>query len=373
MEMSAGEWFGALGQVLLVIAISFAALCAITSFVRFQLMTEKALEAEELGGEEEKGFRLLVMNQIATARKARKPISVVLLRVPVGATPAETIEKHLSASLRKSDKVVRIDAARLGINLQCGSEKAHLVARRIMALESTRQLHGHAEWHFGVAGYPEHGHKTSEIFSRAAAMLEEAEKSRALIAGMAEAEAVADAPETKEALDSVTGLIRDQDMISIMRRFVGVERRNERPASMIYFQIDGGDRMAGKPGYDAVLKELSVFFTRLSREGDVIARHGSSGFVIGMTAWPNEAVTVAQRISFAVRKHVFKNTLAPKVTLSAGVAGHPDIQGTAVQYFLAAEAALERARQSGRNQIIVYDSSMRGQLHTRNETAEDRL
>jgi len=373
MEMTAGEWMGALGQVLLVIVISFVVLCAITSFVRFQLMTEKALEAEELGGEEEKGFRLLVMNQIAAARKAKKPISIVLMRIPKNAESSESVEKHLAASLRKTDKVVRIDAERIGLILSCGSEKTHLVAQRIMALESTRPFAGHGQWRFGVAGYPEHGHKTSEIFTRAAAMIEEAEKNQTLIAGMAEAEAVAEAPAEKKSLDPVTGLIRDEEMIGFMRRFIGVERRGERPASMIYFQIDGGDRLAGKPGFDAVLKELSTFFAGLSREGDIIARHGATGFVIGMSAWPKEALAVAQRISFAVRKHVFKNTLAPKVTLSAGVAGHPDVQGTAVQYFLAAEAALEKARQSGRNQIILFDQAMLRNMPSAGQTGEDRL
>lgn len=373
MEMTVGEWFSALGQVLLVIVISFVALCAITSFVRFQLMSEKALEAEELGGEEERGFRLLVMNQIAAARKARKPISIVLLRVPAGGAPAEAIEKHLAAALRQTDKVMRISADRLGMILACGSEKTHLVAQRIMALEATRQLAGHAEWRFGVAGYPEHGHKTSEVFARAAAMVDEAEKNQTLIAGMAEAEAVAEAPADTETIDPVTGLILDEKMIGIMRRFIGVERRNDRPASMIYFQIDGGDRLAGKPGLDAVLKELSGFFTSLSREGDIIARHGATGFVIGMSARPGDAVAVAQRIASAVRKHVFKSTLAPKVTLSAGIAGHPDIQGTAVQYFLAAEAALEKARQSGRNQIIQFDATMLRNMPAASETGEDRL
>jgi diguanylate cyclase (GGDEF)-like protein len=126
-----------------------------------------------------------------------------------------------------------------------------------------------------------------------------------------------------------------------------------------------------KPGAaDALIKELATFIDAQLREQDLLCRFGAAGFVIGLMIGPAQALAVVQRMAAAVRRNVFRTGNA-KITLSAGVSGYPEVQGTAVQYFVAAEIALQQAKQRGRNQVVRYESSM--QLQAQTATGIDRL
>lgn len=362
MEMTAAAWWSAIGQTALVIVISFIVLCVVTSLVRFQLLAEAARENQELGLGEEKGFRLLVMNQIAAARKAREPISVVMLKIPEGDAPPADVEAKLKTGLRATDTVMSCGNNLIGLLLLCGSDKVETVVRRVISDEVAGALSGVNGWRFGVAGYPEHGFKTSDLYNRAMAMLATAEKENILIAGMAKPEEVADEKSSNAGLlDELTGVVREDKMIGTMRRYIGQSRREDKPASLVYLDIDQSDRVSAQLGaetFTALVKELAAFLDAQFREKDLLCRFGPAGFVVGMAITPADAMQVAQRVMAAVRKNVFKAGNATKITLGAGLAGHPDVQGTAVQYFVAAEAALQQAKARGRNQAVRYEANM---------------
>jgi diguanylate cyclase (GGDEF)-like protein len=375
MEMSAAEWLSALGQTALVTAIAFVVLCIITSLVRFQMMTEAATESEELGLDEEKAFRLVVMNQIAAARKAREPLTVMLLRIPPGGSPREEVEARLKSHLRSTDTVMSCGDELIGVLLLCGSDKAGLVVDRLLEIEAVGNLAGIDRWHFGVAGYPEHGFKTSELYGRALQMLEEAEQKNQRVAGMAATEEVAEEKSAPaDLVDPLTGLVREDKMINTMRRYIGQARRVDKEASLIYMQVDQFEQLAGRlkeETTNALIKELAGFIDRQFREQDLLCRFGPAGMVAGLLVGPEEAMAVTQRVAAAVRKKVFAAGQATKLTISAGVAGYPDVQGTAVQYFVAAEIALQQAQGRGRNQVVRYEPTMQARAQT--ETSVDRL
>ncbi|HMP89984.1 MAG TPA: diguanylate cyclase [Kiritimatiellia bacterium] len=375
MEMSATEWWGAIGQVGLVVAVSFVILLAATSFIRFQLMMERAVESEELGEGEDRMFRLSVLNAVAGARKKQRPLSVVLLKLPETGSSADEISERLKSLLRASDTVMVCDGHTVGLILDCGSERADIPVKRLAAAATSENVTGATFWRFGVAGYPEHGFKTSVLYARAREMLVEAEAGGKLIAGMAPLEEVAeekDAP--ADMIDPVTGVVREDKMIGVMRRFIASERRADRPVSMVYFDIDQFVPLAGRPAdklSNALLKEMAGYIGNMIRESDMLARFGEGGFVVAMPASPDAAMLAAQRVTHAVRKHVFKTGVDLKVTISAGVAGYPDVLGTAVQYFVAAETALQHARMRGRNQCVKFDHTM--QLKVEDEKHIDSL
>lgn len=375
MDMTFTQWLGALGQVLLVVAVSFVILCALTSLVRFQLMSERAMEIDELGTGQEHEFRLVVMNQITAARKSRRPISVVMLRIPPDAAAAPAVEAMLKPLLRSEDVVKVCGEHLVGILLMCGSERADVAVRRVHEQSLAAGVSGAGLWKFGVAGYPEHGYKTSEIYPRALSMIDEAAASGVLVSGMAAPEAVTEEAEPPAgSLDPVTGLISEEKMIGIMRRYIAQVRKTEKPASLIYFEIDQFDRVLSQYGQavtNDALKELARILDEDARESDIIARFGAGGFVQTLAASPASAMLVAQRIMFKVRKNAFKAGNGMKLSLSAGVAGYPDVIGTVVQYFVAAEAALRNASQRGKNQCVKYDRNM--PLHHENEKAVEHL
>jgi len=375
MEMTATDWWWAIGQTLLVAAVAFVILCAATSWIRFQLMAESIQESEELGRGEDREFRTAILNQIVVARRLRLPISILSLRLPDDGIPVEEIVKKIQSALRSGDTVIPCGKNLVGILLLCGSEKAENAARRIVEQIGANAVAGVSRWRFGVAGYPEHGFKTSVLYPRAVSMAEEAEKNNVLAAGMAPPEAVADETKTPaELVDPLTGLISEDNMISVMRRYIAQERRAEKSVSMAYLDVDQFSRVKEVHGENAsseLIKELAAFLSQYTRESDMIARFGSNGFVVAMPCHPDAAMLVAQRLVHSVRKQAFKAGRGIKVTLSAGVSGYPDVVGTAVQYFVAAEAALKNAKLRGRNQCAKYDASM--PLRSETETAVERL
>jgi diguanylate cyclase (GGDEF)-like protein len=375
MEMTASEWWWAIGQTFLVAAAAFVILCAATSWIRFQLMAESIQESEELGRGDDREFRTAILNQIVVARRLRFPISVLSLHLPDDGVPSGEVIKKIQSTLRSGDAIMPCGKNLVGILLLCGSDKAENAVRRIIEQAGASALAGVNRWRFGVAGYPEHGFKTSVLYPRAIAMAEEADKNNVPVAGMALPEAVADETKTPaELVDALTGLISEDNMISVMRRYIAQERRAEKSVSMAYLDVDQFSRIKEVHGENVsgeLIKELAAFLNQYTRESDMIARFGSNGFILAMPIHPDAAMLVAQRLVHSVRKQAFKAGRGIKITLSAGVSGYPDVVGTAVQYFVAAEAALKNAKLRGRNQCVKYDASM--PLRSETETAVERL
>jgi diguanylate cyclase (GGDEF)-like protein len=375
MDMSAIEWWWAVGQTLLVTIIVFVLLCAATSWVRFQMMSESTLESEELGSGADRNFRTAVMNRIALARRERQPISVVLLQMLGDLLPAADLVNIIQPWLRSGDSAMVCGDHHVGLLLLCGSEKSESAVRRMVELAGSANIAGADRWHFGVAGYPEHGFKTSVLYSRAMTMAQDAASAGQLIAGMAPAEAVAEDVKTpSELVDPLTGLIREDKMIGVLRRYIAQERRANRPVSLIYLDVDQFERIReihGENISNELIKELAGYIESNTRESDILARFGSNGFIVAMPVSPSSAMTAATRLVQSIRKIAFKSGRGIKITLSAGISGYPDVVGTAVQYFVAAEAALKNAKLRGRNQCVKYDPTM--PLRTENEAPVERL
>ncbi len=375
MDMTSSEWISAIGQTLLVVLVAFTLLCVVTSWVRFQLMAESARENEELGQGEDKQFRVCIMNQIAAARRQRQPFSVLLLRVSGNGAAVAEIQSVLRRLLRAGDIVMSCGDDIVGIMALCGSERTPALVKRLMAEAASAGTSGSEQWRFGVSGYPEHGFKTSVLYRRAREMLDAASSQNDRILGMADAEAVSEGNGADSSMaDPLTGLIHEEKMIGVMRRYVAQERRADRPVSMVYFMIDQLERLVdthGQKATDEMIKELAGRLSKSSRESDMLARFGGGGFILTMPASPSEALAVAQRIIQDVRKQAFAAGSGMKASLSAGVSGYPEVVGTAVQYFVAAEAALNQARLRGRSQCLVYERSMT--LRAENETTTQHL
>jgi len=362
MDTSLIDWPSAIGQVVLVVLLSFVVMCAITSFVRFQLMAERAVESEELGSSVDRDFRLAVMNQIAACRRQRQPLTVAMVRLPPDGPDENGALDLLRSGLRSTDVVMACGERLVGLLLLCGSENTPAVVERL-GRQFAALAGNFSAWRFGVAGYPDHGYKTSVIYNRALAMIDDAASRGVPVAGMLPPEEAETAPDPaiEKLRDPLTGLIREDQMIPIMRRFVARERKADRPVSMVYFDIDQPERLVdqyGRPAVEAMMKELSAFLDRHYREQDMLASFGPHGFVLGLAATPDAAMQAAQRVMTDVRKMAFRAGPGMKISISAGVAGFPDVLGTAVHYVVAAEAALQHARKRGRNQCVRYEPSM---------------
>jgi diguanylate cyclase (GGDEF)-like protein len=105
-----------------------------------------------------------------------------------------------------------------------------------------------------------------------------------------------------------------------------------------------------------VLTALAARIQQTIRNEDVFARCGGEEFgVICRSISEREAVQMAERIRRVVEELEFRHggTRVP-ITISIGVASHPEVTvADATGLLAAADQALYRAKQAGRNRVIV--------------------
>jgi diguanylate cyclase (GGDEF)-like protein len=156
----------------------------------------------------------------------------------------------------------------------------------------------------------------------------------------------------KEALiDPLTGLFNRRYMDDAIAREFLNSKRYGRNLSVLMLDLDhfkAYNDMYGHLAGDEVLKDAASLFVDSVREVDIIARYGGEEFMVILPETPPDlAHVVAERI----RSSVAANS---PVTLSIGLASFPEDASELNELINNADAALYRAKESGRNLTVTY-------------------
>ncbi|MEA2696579.1 MAG: two-component system, cell cycle response regulator [Myxococcales bacterium] len=168
--------------------------------------------------------------------------------------------------------------------------------------------------------------------------------------------------------DELTGLYNHKEMQRLLVEEVGRLRRYRRPLSLLRIHVDDYREVVaaehGEQAADAVLRSIAGLLRANLRPIDRPARFtGDELAVILPDTYATDAVLVAERlrtIVAAAKTPVL--TVAPggsnkkpmKVTLSIGVAGLNESEGTSEQLIRAAGQALSEARGRGRDCVVTF-------------------
>jgi diguanylate cyclase (GGDEF)-like protein len=135
-----------------------------------------------------------------------------------------------------------------------------------------------------------------------------------------------------------------------LRRF----RRYGQPVSLIMLDLDHFKRYNDTHGHqagDRVVSEVGRIISEQTRDLDIGARYGGEEFaVIAPSTESVEAFALAERI----RRGVARELCEGQVTLSAGVATCPDDGSAPDELVRAADTALYRAKEGGRDRTCVH-------------------
>ncbi|MCA1707883.1 MAG: GGDEF domain-containing protein, partial [Actinobacteria bacterium] len=137
--------------------------------------------------------------------------------------------------------------------------------------------------------------------------------------------------------------------------------RFDRPFSILMLDIDHFKEVNDNFGHqrgDAVLVEFSQRVSRTVREVDTFARYGGEEFICLLSETElMGAATTAEKICEVIRGEPFGAAGEPPVnlTLSIGVAAYPDHGDTFRGLVEAADKALYRAKQGGRDRVTSAD------------------
>lgn len=161
--------------------------------------------------------------------------------------------------------------------------------------------------------------------------------------------------------DPLTGLFNRRYLEETLHREISRADRHQQPLSVIAFDVDHFKRYNdtyGHEGGDAVLTSLGSLLLHEFRTDDVACRSGGEEFILVL---PNANLEQAQQRADALRRRVAEMSVKrddialDSVTVSMGVATYPQHGKTGRKLLRAADRALYRAKEEGRNRVIMAD------------------
>lgn len=163
--------------------------------------------------------------------------------------------------------------------------------------------------------------------------------------------------------DDLTRLYNARYLNVALRRETRLANRNSRPLSLLFIDLDGFKSINDSHGHPAgsrALAEAGAVIRGSARETDIVARFGGDEFALILpdTGSPG-ALAVAERIRERIARHRFLagDGLDIHLTASVGVATLPDVAVAADELVQAADAAMYRVKDRGKNGIQAAVSS----------------
>jgi len=166
--------------------------------------------------------------------------------------------------------------------------------------------------------------------------------------------------------DDLTGLSNSRYLNLVLRREEKRSVRSGRPLSVLFIDMDGFKNVNTAHGHMAgskALVEVAAVIRTCARETDVVARFGGDEFSVILPDTGREgAVFVAERICDRIRAFRFLESdgLTVRLTASVGVATLPDVTTSADELLRAADRAMYRVKDTGKNGIHVADDQDEG-------------
>jgi diguanylate cyclase (GGDEF)-like protein len=167
--------------------------------------------------------------------------------------------------------------------------------------------------------------------------------------------------ESLTSIDALTGVYNRQFFDRQMPVEIERAMRSGSALSMLVLDLDDfkrvNDELGHKKGDEALVAVAEIIRKNL-RKVDLAFRYGGEEIVILLPGTPEfEAVHTAERLRRVIQQHRgFRDVRGTprEITVSVGVAVYPDTAKSADQLFVQADEAMYRAKQRGKNQVVLY-------------------
>ncbi|MFP4251905.1 MAG: diguanylate cyclase [Guyparkeria sp.] len=156
--------------------------------------------------------------------------------------------------------------------------------------------------------------------------------------------------------DSLTGLLNHRAITAMVDSELERAIRQEQPLSVAMIDIDNFKHINdthGHPSGDRVIRRLSTLLNTRLRKYDGVGRYGGEEFMVVL---PATHIDTAAELIDRLREQFAESAVTTEAgdtihcQFSAGVAGYPE-HFTPQEIISAADGALYRAKQGGRNQV----------------------
>jgi diguanylate cyclase (GGDEF)-like protein len=157
--------------------------------------------------------------------------------------------------------------------------------------------------------------------------------------------------------DDLTQLYNSRYLNQVLRRETKRASRSGRALSLLFVDLDGFKRVNDTWGHlfgSRALVEAAALIRGSARETDVVARFGGDEFALVLPeTGPGGGYAVAERVRDRIAAHVFLEAegASARLTASIGIATLPDVASSAEELVQAADRAMYRVKDSGKNGI----------------------
>ncbi len=164
--------------------------------------------------------------------------------------------------------------------------------------------------------------------------------------------------------DDLTSLYNSRYLNQVLRRESKRASRSGRPLSLLFLDLDGFKSVNDTHGHlcgSRALVEAAGVIRGCARETDVPARFGGDEFALVLPDTGSEgAVQVAERVRERIAAHSFLkgDGLDIRLTASVGVATLPDVAASAEELVRAADTAMYRVKDRGKNGVVLATEPM---------------
>ena len=160
--------------------------------------------------------------------------------------------------------------------------------------------------------------------------------------------------------DDLTGLLNQTTLLDELEQAVGFAQRAGEAFALFLLDLDHFGRLNVLHGYqagDAVLGHVGRCLGQVVRSSDFVARMGGEEFgVLARRCSPDHAAALAERLRQAIASDpITYEESVLSVRASAGAACYPRHASSGAELLAAAEKALQEAKRSGRDRVVVAE------------------
>jgi diguanylate cyclase (GGDEF)-like protein len=157
--------------------------------------------------------------------------------------------------------------------------------------------------------------------------------------------------------DELTGQHNRRHFYAIATALVSSAARGDRDLAAVMLDIDKFKSVNDTYGHgvgDEVIREVAARVRASIRHSDVLGRYGGEEFAVVLPDHDGDAPELAERMRRAVADEPIPTAAGPlPVTISVGLAQLDPADTTLDQMLARADHALYRAKESGRNRVVV--------------------